>query len=212
MNQKLCQTISVDEIRDDDQSTLINWLQKEAKEYQFKYLLAYAEDGIIWGHFDEDENYKIITADIVFHKNNFAVDFANLRLLTLQQCRIFGENGEILLWKSHKNWQARLIKDNPSIEYIHEEQILWGTQIEKGKNGEDGEKHGFTLLSDGSQGLKHAVPLTSLSSYFSPTDKKKLYRPVRLVINHYIKYDDETGIARIFLSRLVSLKAKAGVK
>ncbi|MEH1992107.1 type III-D CRISPR-associated protein Csx19 [Nostoc sp.] len=208
MNQKLCHAISVDEIRDNDNSTLMDWLQKEAQKYHLQYLLAHAEDGVIWGHFNED--CQLITAESVFCKNTFNVDLPKLRLLTLQQCRIFGENGEILLWKSQEKWKAQFIKDNPSIEHIHEEQILWGTQKEKGKNKEDGEKNGFTLLSDGSQELKHAVPLTGLSNYFSP-EKNKLYRPARLVINHYIKYDEKTGIARIFLSRLVSLKkVKAG--
>jgi CRISPR-associated protein (TIGR03984 family) len=207
MNQELCQTISVDEINDNDNSTLIDWLQKQAQTYHLQYLLAHAEDGVIWGRFNE--NYQPIAAESVFCQKKFNIDLPKLRLLTLQQCRIFGENGEILLWKSQKKWQARLIKDNRSIEHIHEEQILWGTQIEKGKNGEEGEQNGFTLLSDGSQGLKHAVPLTGFNNFIQ--DKKKLYRPVRLVINHYIKYNEETGIARIFLSRLVTLKAKAGV-
>ncbi|MFM6007395.1 MAG: CRISPR-associated protein Csx19, partial [Sphaerospermopsis kisseleviana] len=99
-------------------------------------------------------------------------------------------------------WKSRIIKDDSSIEHIPEKQILWGTQIEKGKNGENGEQNGFTLLSDGSQGLKHAVPITDLSNYFS---KDKPYRPVRLNVKHYIKYDEETGIGRIFLSRLISL-------
>ena len=125
---------------------------------------------------------------------------------SLYLLRIFGETGEILLWKAQKTWKARIIKDDSSVEHIPEKQILWGTQVEKGKNGENGEQNGFTLLSDGSQGLKHAVPLTELSNYFSP-DKNKLYlyRPVRLTIKHYIKYDEETGIGRICLSRLVSL-------
>lgn len=72
-----------------------------------------------------------------------------------------------------------------------EKQILWGTQPE-------GEKNGFTLVSDGSQCLKHAVPLIGI------TFKGKDYRPLRLKVRHYIDYDNE-GVARIYLSRLVDL-------
>jgi CRISPR-associated protein (TIGR03984 family) len=88
------------------------------------------------------------------------------------------------------------------LELIEECQILWGTQKEKGKQGEDGERNGFTLVSDGSQGLKHAVPLTNIP--FSQ-DKNNLYRPIRLVVHHYIDYD-HSGVARIYLSRLVDLR------
>jgi CRISPR-associated protein (TIGR03984 family) len=202
MNQNLYENISFNEVISDDIS-LINWLRQMANQYHLKYLLAHAEDGVIWGRFNE--NNELITADSVFSPDIFDIDLPKLRLLTLQQCRIFGENGEILLWKTNKKWKARIIKDDSSVEHIPEKQILWGTQIEKGKNGENGEQNGFTLLSDGSQGLKHAVPITDLSNYFSD-DKTKLYRPVRLNVKHYIKYDEETGIGRIFLSRLVSLK------
>jgi CRISPR-associated protein (TIGR03984 family) len=209
MSQELCQVISVDTIKENDDKTLINWLQIQAKQYQLKYLLAHGEDGVIWGHFND--NYQLLTADTIFDKDIFNIDLPKLRLLTLQQCRVFGDLGEVLLWKIDKNWQARIIQENSSIEHISEEQILWGTQKEKGKNGEDGEKDGFTLLSNGSQGLKHAVPLAGFSNYFNP-NQKKLYRPVRMLVKHYIKYDDETGLARIFISRLVSLKPRKVIR
>lgn len=201
MNQNLYENISLNEVISDDIS-LINWLQQMANQYHLKYFLAHAEDGVIWGRFNE--SYHLITADSVFSPEIFNIHLPKLRLLTLQQCRIFGETAEILLWKAQKTWKARIIKDDSSVEHIPEKQILWGTQVEKGKNAENGEQNGFTLLSDGSQGLKHAVPITGLSNYFSE-DKTQLYRPVRLNVKHYIKYDEETGIGRIFLSRLVSL-------
>ncbi len=58
------------------------------------------------------------------------------------------------------------------------------------------------LVSDGSQGLKPAVPLTNIR--FSK-DKNTLYRPIRLLVHHYIDYDD-SGVAKICLSRLVTLR------
>lgn len=55
-------------------------------------------------------------------------------------------------------------------------------------------------MKDGSQGLKHAVPITDIE-----VDKaEKLVQPVRLTVYHYIDYGDN-GIARIHLSRLVDL-------
>lgn len=200
-----------------------SWLREQATSYQLKYLLAHANDGVIWGRFD---NGRLTTAEQVFYPCDFNVYFPKLRLLTLQQCRIFGEKAEVLLWQTGRGWKARLIhylntwelkeeRDVGSgkykcfkipgrdrdLELIEESQILWGTQKETGKRGEDGQRNGFTLVSDGSQGLKHAVPLTNIP--FSK-DKNLLYRPIRLLVHHYIDYDD-SGVARICLSRLVNL-------
>ncbi len=196
MNKDICQSIETDEIQVKDDKSLIAWIEKQADKYQLKYFLGHADDGVIWGKFDDNNNYQLTTAEQIFKEPAFKAEFPKLRLMTLQQCRIFGENGEILLWNIGNRWKARLIEDKSDIEHIQKSQYLWGTQGE--------EKDGFTLLSDGSQGLKHAVPLKDINSHFSK-DKQNLYRPVRLVVNHYIKYDEETGIARIFISRLVSL-------
>ncbi|WP_040483717.1 type III-D CRISPR-associated protein Csx19 [Lyngbya aestuarii] len=193
-----CQLLKDTEIIVDPQ-TLYSWLQYKAKEQELKYLLAHADDGVIWGKFDQDGN--LITAnpskelfpnsEELFPKHNLPV----LRSQTLQQCRAFGDKTEVMLWKVDKTWKARLIKDDrlSKEDYICEKQILWGTQRER-------EKNGFTLVSDGSQGLKHAVPLTDI------TFQDKDYRPLRLKVRHYIDYD-ESGMARIYLSRLVHLES-----
>ncbi len=184
-----CQLLKDTEIIVDPQ-TLYSWLQYKAKEQELKYLLAHADDGVIWGKFDQDGN--LITAnpskelfpnsEELFPKHNLPV----LRSQTLQQCRIFGENAEVMLWKVGDKFKARLIKDDNNPEHLPDEnQILWGTQRER-------EKNGFTLVSDGSQGLKHAVPLTDIT--------------LRLKVRHYIDYD-ESGMARIYLSRLVHLES-----
>ena len=116
-----------------------------------------------------------------------------LRLFTLQQCRVFGKTSEVMLWQTDEGFKARLIQDEKDTEFIPENHILSGTQADK-ISGD------FTLVSDGSQGLRHAVPLTDIEF-----DKnQKLYRPLRLNVRHYIDYDD-SGVARIDLSRLVNL-------
>lgn len=186
MNQNLCQTFNVDF----NNQSLKAWLQQKGKEYQLNYLLAHAEDGVIWGKFKPEYNYKLIISGEVFNQ------LATLRIETLQQCRIFSQTAEVMLWKNSQIWKGRLIQDEHLSEehYICENQILWGTQAKD-------EQQGFTLVSDGSQGLKHAVPLTGI--VFN-SDKRKPLRPLRLTVHHYIDYDD-SGIARINLSRLVNL-------
>lgn len=160
------------------------WLENQAEKYQLNFLLAHAEDGVIWGKFKDGH---LLTSDSVF-------DFLpKIRSLTLQQCRAFGETSEVMLWRTDKGFKARLIQDEKDTEFISENHILWGTKADKTCDD-------FTLVSDGSQGLRHAVPLTDITF----DENQKLYRPLRLGVHHYIDYDD-FGVARINLSRLVNL-------
>ncbi len=169
---------------------LEKWLKEQASKYKLKFLLAHAEDGVIWGKFQDG---NLITADSMFS------EFARLRKLTLQQCRIFGESSEMMIWQTDDGFKARVVEDEHlnKKEYIYEYQILWGT------HGDKREQEGFTLLWDGKQGLKHAVPFTDIEL----EKDGKLKNPVRLQVNHYIDYD-RAGVARIYLSRLVNLTAK----
>jgi hypothetical protein len=105
MSEVLCQKLSVDGIVDD--KTLVSWLEEQARNGKLNYLLAHAEDGVIWGRFD---NNQLTTAEKVFHQPKFKVDFPSLRLLTLQQCRVFGQNGEVLLWQTGEKLRSRLVK------------------------------------------------------------------------------------------------------
>lgn len=180
MNKPKCEPLELP-----SQVDLQTWLEEQASQYKLNFLLAHAEDGVIWGKFQDG---NLITADSVFP------EFAKLRKLTLQQCRIFSETSEVMLWLTDEGFKARIIEDEENTEFISENQILWGTQAEKISAG-------FTLVSDGSQGLRHAVPLVDINF----DANQKLYRPLRLCVRHYINYDEETGLARIYLSRLVNL-------
>lgn len=188
MKQDLCQHLSDPSFGGDRE--LKDWIDAMANEYGLCYLLAHADDGVIWGHFKKGQ---LLTSDAVNPKYQF-FQFPPLRSITLQQCRIFGTEGEVLLWKSAGTWKARFV-GQLDLEAISEAQILWGTK------GEEFADEGFTVLQDGSQGLRHAVPLTGIR--FAKLEEN--HRPVRLLVHHYIDYDCD-GLARIVLSRLVDLK------
>jgi len=180
----ICEPIQKLSLRTNDDLT--DWIEAQSKEYNLRYLLAHADDGVIWGHF---RTGKLSKSDAVLEQS------PPLRLMTLQQCRIFGKDGEVLLWNTNNTWNARFLIDPLDQEGIIEErQLLWGT------HGKKREAEGFTCLKDGSQGLKHAVPFTEIEL----ENDGKLVQPVRLVVHHFIDYDDD-GLARIFLSRLVDL-------
>lgn len=163
---------------------LTQWLQEKAKEYGLVYLLAHADDGVIWG--------RIENGQLKLAGNFFPEVKVELRTLTLQQARLFSPQGELLIWRGANNneWCGRFLcdADGNKEDLINECHHLWGTASEP-----PGSKDGFTLMRDGQQGLLHAPPIS-------------LKRDERagLQVRHYIDYDEQ-GQAYIALSRLVNV-------
>ncbi len=183
------------------------WLVTQARTHGLRFLLAHADDGVIWGRVD---------GTVLVTSNGCAPTPPGLRLdsappgaasasgvaspptrevlQTLQQCRLFSEKGELWLWRSDQGWGARLLLETPDAEAsaLDDLELLWGTS---GQPYPDD----FTLLSEGRQGLRHAVPYTLIFPYGQRP-------PIRLRVRHYVDYDETTGEARIALSRLVNLE------
>jgi CRISPR-associated protein (TIGR03984 family) len=180
----------VESIATDNISNVKDWLRSRAVKYELKWLLAHADDGVIWG---KVENRSLLTSDTVAPEVS-----PPLRAETLQQARLFAEHAELLLWRDGDNlWHARLIRrpadgETPMFtDAIDEPQLLWGTHGEHRDN--------FTLLRDGAQGLRHAVPMEL------PLGQNDETEPPRLLVRHYFQ-DDDNGFTRIVASRLVELK------
>ncbi|NJL55247.1 TIGR03984 family CRISPR-associated protein [bacterium] len=175
---------------------LRTWLEKLAKRRQLDYLLAHANDGVIWGHFQQGE--LLTSGDL----QSNAYQYPRLCLKTLQQCRIFGLAGEVLAWRSGNTWQARFVSEPDhqnkgnqiEAKKIDEKQILLGN------HGRKHPEQGFTELWEGREGLRHAVPYTT--DDITIDDKNQLSHRICLVIHHYFAYDAD-GIAGITCSRLV---------
>ena len=169
------------------ETDLGDWLVKNAPETAVS-LLAFDLDGLIWGK---------IESGTLFIAHEYSVP---LQADTLQEARLFGKNGELHVWRVGDNLQAQTITDDlngKGNEYIDESQILWGDHAEPIGGSE------FSLMSDGVQGLYHAVPLPSEAI---PTKKDGGYRPLRLLVRHYL-VEDDLGQARIGFSRLVKVTA-----
>lgn len=176
---------------------LKSWLEAQAVSCALRWLLAHADDGVTWGRFEDG---TLLTSDCI--DPEISKISPPLCVETLQQVRLFGPEGELLLWRDgDRQWHARLIRDVKLSkeadwqEAVDESYILWGTNTKlKGK--------GFTLMSDGAQGLRHAVPLEVHGTY----DEQS--RPLRLKVRHYVKEDVRDGYTRIVASRLVKLETE----
>jgi CRISPR-associated protein (TIGR03984 family) len=168
------------------------WLTEQAGD-AVCYLLAHADDGLIWG---KVENGVLATSNDAARNTGYAQISPPLREVTLQTARLFNNNGEILLWRDSEilSWRARMIyavndtQEATFVEAIDEHQLLWGNQVEALSNT-------FTLLSDSGQGLRHIAPISITAEAL----------PLRLRVRHLIS-EDETGFARITNSRLVNLE------
>ena len=156
-------------------------LSDQARSHGMRWLLAHADDGVIWGEFRDDELH--------LSSDPFPGVSPLLRAETLQQARLFGPRSELLLWRDDVAWIGRLIQDCAACEpceYYDEAHLLWGNKAERSKDG-------FVLLRQGKEGLRHAPPMIS-------TD----LLPVRLKVRHYLAYDRD-GQAYVVYSRLVSI-------
>lgn len=170
------------------------WFQRQPNVGDETWFLAHADDGVIWGRLRDS---KLITSDSVFSKIS-----PPLQAITLQQARLFGQYAEVRVWRNGVDFQACRLEDqtDEEAEAFDERHILWGTQPGRQANG-------FTLVSDGRQGLRHAVPLNVSKTAFETNGKNS--RPLRLLVRHYLSYDED-GQARIVLSRLVEVCMRGG--
>lgn len=155
---------------------------EQSKSGKFTYLLAHAEDGVIWG--------KVDGGKLLLSSDAYPAVSPKLRVETLRELRLFGKKAEWFLWRSDDGWRARLIEDGAGgeAEYFDEKHILWGT------NAVEKSKPPFTLVTEADTGIRHAPPI-ALNGRHS----------LRLVVRHYLAESDN-GVAFVKLSRLVDLE------
>lgn len=151
---------------------------------EFEYLLAHADDGVIWG--------KVTGRKLALSGDSFPDLSPALRAETLQQARLFGSGAEAFLWRADDGWQGRTVTEaegevGPAYDEVT---ILWGTTVEA-RSGE------FTRVVEGQQGIRHAPPVSLGPGKFES-------HSIRLVVRHYLDFDGD-GAAFVSLSRLVDL-------
>jgi len=152
------------------------------------WILAYADDGVIWG--------IINNGFPKFSCNVFPKVSPPFRASTLQQLRIFNKEMELRVWRRESLFDGYSLRDGNIKETRDEDYILLGNKIEEIKDG-------FTLLPDGSRGLRHAVPI-DISDLMNNAKSNKFQ--LTLTVRHYIDYEEDNGQAYISSSRMLGLK------
>lgn len=183
-----------------DNMTLQAWLVQQANAYQTPYLLAHAEDGVIWGVV-RDGQLKT-SYDVAHEIGAYRHVCPSLNDVTLLEARLFGADAMLHIWRNADGWQQTLYWNPDKLQtdkdahqafdaIIDEAQLLWG------KRDDRYSPTGFTVMRDGQQGLVHIPP-------FEVADENRLWLQVR----HYIAEDVATGFNRIAASRLVGLEQR----
>ena len=169
---------------------LPTWLSKQASKRELTTLLAFLDDGVVWGKYETGIPW--VTSD------QAQPGLPALRLKTLQELHLFGPQAELLLFrKTEGEYWLRIIEENIGqpdfLESFDELQFLWGDNAQPAKKG-------FTLLSEGAQGLCHAIPCEI-------TRKDGQDQLPRLRVRHYLNPDSEP-LARVVVSRCVGLEVE----
>jgi len=170
-------------------TNLSDWFQRQPSVGEGNWFLAHADDGVIWG--------QIRNGQLIVSASIFPTISPPLRTITLQQARLFGEQAEVRLWRQGDSFSACRLQDHAdeNAAAFDEEHLLWGTQIEE-------QKGDFTLVAEGRQGLRHAVPLRVAAPALSFRGYK---HPLSLWLRHYLA-DDDDGQVYVRASRLVALR------
>jgi CRISPR-associated protein (TIGR03984 family) len=165
------------------------WLAQRMSD-EMLWLLAHADDGVIWGK-RQDDGTLLLSSDVYSDPDDYPSVAVPLRAVTLQQARVFGKTGELLIWRTEKGFAGRMLADaQMTLEALPDEQhLLW----HQGNPVNIDQQTGFALLQEGQQGQRHAPPVIP----------KGRQRPA-LTVRHYVDYDGE-GQAYVALSRLVDL-------
>lgn len=167
------------------------WLARHASASR-QWLLVFADDGIIWGRWQDG---ALLTSREASKGTDSAEISPPLRGITLQQAHLFGADSELRLWRGELGeWQSCAISDDDPNDFFDETHLLNGDRVAAGF------ANGFTHLFDATQqGLDHIQPLEVTAN-----DLENGLR-CRLRVRHYVTYDEQSGEARIALSRLAQL-------
>jgi len=161
------------------------------------WALAHCDAGVTWGRHD--------TSAKVWRLGNQAVPDVSppIRPEALQELRLFGEAGEVLIWRTDAGLRGRMLLDSApgaarsndadSLRPSDESRILRGDHVVQKC------EHGFSHVGDRT-GAEQVLPL-------EVTKEQLQAAQVRLEVRHYYESDADTGAVRIAATRLVTLTA-----
>jgi CRISPR-associated protein (TIGR03984 family) len=172
---------------------LREWITKQMSDNKLEFLLAFADDGVIWGRMD---NGILTIAREASEKEDKR--YVELRDKTLQRAYAFNQGMEVRLFCDESNhWKAYQVQDVDEKNVIVESQILWGDKLDE---NDQPIRTGFMRLLADRKGIDPQV--YPIKDGFDPEKDC-----VRLKVHHVVDFNEDTGEAYIKFSRLAGLSA-----
>lgn len=160
------------------------------------WALAHCDDGVTWGRYDAAAKVWRLGSQVVPEVS------PPIRREMLQELRIFGETGEVLIWRTEAGLHGRFLREtDPPADRNDESNPLRPSdepRILRGDRVLGQLQHDFTRIGDGA-GAEQVLPLVV-------TDDQLRAAQVRLDVRHYYESDAKTGAVRIAATRLVTLR------
>lgn len=179
---------------------IVAWLRGEKSapdtfDSSFAWALAHSDDGVTWGRLDEEAGRWRLGHDA------FPDVSPPIRVEALQELRVFGAGGEVLIWRSDGGLRGRLLEDSePGDSTGDDTDPLCPSdelRIVRGDRIREDASDGFTRVTDAT-GAEQVLPLTL-------AEAKLRRRKVRLHVRHYWAQNVDDGTVRIAVTRLVKL-------
>lgn len=109
----------------------------------------------------------------------------------IRELRVFGENGEIHVWRTGEEFSWRVREDGvgEKIEYADQEQLLWGDKADS---------DGLSVVDSGrGNRIVFSVPVTNWNL------------PVKMTVRNYIDYQED-GLLQFIDARIKGLNVVGG--
>ncbi len=159
------------------------------------WALAHCDDGVTWGRYDAVARAWRLGEHVAPEVS------PPVRSETLQELRLFGEGGEVLIWRTDAGLWGRVLREtdpvadrddeaNP-LRPSNESRILRGGRVIAQCDND------FTHVGDGT-GAEQVLPLAA-------SEEQLRAAQVRLEVRHYYEEHAKTGAVRIAATRLVKL-------
>jgi CRISPR-associated protein (TIGR03984 family) len=169
------------------------------------WLLLHADAGVTWGVI-EKEGVRLSSLALAGWPT------PALEAGGLQQLRIFGAGGEVLIWRAEdppRSLAGRRLADGgasgplePWLKPGNIRQVVAASRVAEGGEA----RGGFTAVADGT-GRTQVVPWTLTDEDFDTGGGAGPY-PLELVVREYFEQDDVSGCVRVAASRLVALRRR----
>ncbi len=191
---------SLEPLNGDECRACLHWITGQSETVpascsDIQYALFHGDDGVAWGRRNKDGGGWQRGSD------HFPEVSPEIREKTLQELRLFGGSGEIMIWRTEKGLRGRkLFDEKKDADLPDAGKPLDEFRILRGEHFRENRADFTHIATPG--GAEQAVPVKLRQADEAILKEYKL----RLQVRHYFEADENTGAVRVAATRLVDIK------